>query len=167
MKGGVDGKILYHGKFRVNSWAHWVGWHVVSHFCKVSSNKSKWGAISSWLISVELVLLYHPPLGFSEVELQSVGSGLDDCVDIDQTGAEKCEQEMEARLRTSARGSVCLCYTANIVNSFTVLQKYLCKEKEELQREVQTLALIMANHSVLSQLLNCLTSTSHRIYWPF
>lgn len=37
--------------------------HVVSHFSYMSSNKLKWGAISSWLISAELGLFHQPPSG--------------------------------------------------------------------------------------------------------
>lgn len=77
---------------------------VVSHFCYVSSNKLKWGAISPWLISVELLLFYQLPQGFSS-ELLAVAT--EHWKLSDKTGREKCEYVRDEWQWTSARGGIC------------------------------------------------------------
>lgn len=73
--------------------------HVVSHFCYVSSNKLQWGAISSRLISVELVLFYQPPQGRVSFELEA-------------KGAKRCERERETQQkRHQPEVVVCFFYT--------------------------------------------------------
>lgn len=71
--------------------------HVVSHFCYVSSNKLQWGAISSRLISVELVLFYQPPQGRVSFRAGS-------------KGAKRCEQERETQQKRHQPEVVCWFY---------------------------------------------------------
>lgn len=56
---------------------------VVSHFSSMSSNKLKLGAISSRVISAELVLLYQPPSGgLSKMGFQLKQKYSGSCLDL-------------------------------------------------------------------------------------